>query len=59
MSRTRTPRQWLEILDAFEHSSLTQAEFCRRRGLALVTFRYRRARTNSRRGMGSSVGPTR
>jgi hypothetical protein len=48
MSRTRTPRQWREILDAFEHSNLSQAEFCRRRGLALATFRYRRARTNTR-----------
>jgi hypothetical protein len=47
MSRTRTPRQWREILDAFEHSNLSQAEFCRRRGLALATFRYRRARTET------------
>ena len=44
MSRNRTPRQWHEILDAFERSDLSQAEFCRRRGLALATFRYQRAR---------------
>ena len=39
MPRTRTPRQWREILDAFDRSELSQAEFCRRRGLALATFR--------------------
>jgi len=44
MPRTRTPRQWREILDAFDRSDLSQAEFCRRRGLALATFRYHRAR---------------
>jgi hypothetical protein len=44
MSRTRTPRQWREILDAYDRSELSQAEFCRRRGLAVATFRYRRAR---------------
>ena len=48
MSRTRTPRQWREILDAFDRSDLSQAEFCRRRGLALATFRYRRARAAAR-----------
>jgi hypothetical protein len=47
MPRTRTPRQWREILDAYEHSSLSQAEFCRRRGLALATFHYHRARVNT------------
>lgn len=44
MSRTRTPRQWREILDAFDRSDLSQAAFCRRRGLALATFRYHRDR---------------
>jgi len=44
MPRNRTPRQWREILDAFDRSDLSQAEFCRRRGLALATFRYHRAR---------------
>jgi hypothetical protein len=44
MPRTRTSRQWREILDAFERSELSQAEFCRRRGLGLATFRYQRAR---------------
>ena len=37
MSRTRTPRQWREILAAFDRSDFSQAEFCRRRGLALAT----------------------
>ncbi len=44
MPRNRTPRQWREILDAFDRSNLSQAEFCRRRGLALATFRYQRSR---------------
>lgn len=44
MPRNRTPRQWREILDAFDRSDLSQAEFCRRRGLALATFRYHRVR---------------
>lgn len=48
MSRTRTPRQWREILDAFDRSDLSQAEFCRRRGLVLATFRYHRARAAAR-----------
>ena len=48
MPRTRTPRQWREILDAFDRSDLSQAEFCRRRGLALATFRYHRARSIAR-----------
>lgn len=48
MPRTRTPRQWREILDAFDRSNLSQAEFCRRRNLALSTFRYHRARAASR-----------
>lgn len=48
MSRTRTPRQWREIFDAFDRSELSQAEFCRRRGFALATFRYQRARATSR-----------
>jgi len=48
MPRTRTPRQWREILDAFDRSDLSQAEFCRRRGLALATFRYHRARAAAR-----------
>jgi len=48
MPRTRTPREWREILDAFDRSELSQAEFCRRRGLALATFRYHRARAAAR-----------
>lgn len=44
MPRNRTPRRWREILDAFDRSDLSQAEFCRRRGLALATFRYHRTR---------------
>ena len=48
MPRNRTPRQWREILEAFDRSDLSQAEFCRRRGLALATFRYRRARAAAR-----------
>ena len=48
MPRTRTPRQWREILDAFDRSDLSQAEFCRRHGLALATFRYHRARAATR-----------
>jgi len=44
MPRNRTPRQRREILDAFDRSNLSQAEFCRRRGLALATFRYHRSR---------------
>ena len=47
MPRTRTPRQWREILDAFDRSELSQAEFCRRRGLALATFRYHRTRASA------------
>ena len=30
MPRTRTPRQWREILDAFDRSNLSQTAFCRR-----------------------------
>jgi hypothetical protein len=48
MPRNRTPKQWREILDAFDRSNLSQAEFCRRRGLALATFRYHRARASTR-----------
>lgn len=48
MPRNRTPRQWREILDAFERSDLSQAEFCRRRSLALATFRYHRTRAATR-----------
>jgi hypothetical protein len=48
MPRNRTPRQWREILDAFDRSDLSQAEFCRRRSLALATFRYHRARSATR-----------
>lgn len=44
MPRKHTPRQWREILEAFDRSDLSQAGFCRRRGLALATFRYHRAR---------------
>jgi len=44
MPRNRTPKQWREILDAFDRCDLSQAEFCRRRGLALATFRYYRSR---------------
>jgi hypothetical protein len=51
MSRTRTPRQWREILDAFDRSDLSQAAFCRRRGLALATFRYHRARATAPPGV--------
>lgn len=51
MSRTRTPRQWREILDAFDRSDLSQAEFCRRRGLAIATFRYHRARAGERQSV--------
>lgn len=48
MPRNRTPRQWREILDAFDRSNLSQVEFCRRRGLALANFRYHRARAAAR-----------
>ena len=47
MPRNRTPRQWREILDAFDRSDLSQAEFCRRRRIALATFRYHCARTRA------------
>lgn len=48
MPRTRNSRQWREILDAFDRSDLSQAEFCRRRGLVLATFRYHHARAVAR-----------
>lgn len=48
MPRTQTSRQWREILNAFDRSDLSQAEFCRRRGLVLATFRYHRARAVTR-----------
>jgi hypothetical protein len=48
MPRNRTPKQWREILDAFDRSNLSQAEFCRRWNLALATFRYHRARAATR-----------
>ena len=48
MPRNRTPKQWREILDAFDRADLSQVEFCRRRGLALATFRYHRARAATR-----------
>lgn len=44
MPRNRNPKQWREILDAFDRCDLSQAEFCRRRGLALATFRYHLSR---------------
>lgn len=47
MPRTRTPRQWREILDAFDRCGLSQAEFCRRRSIVLATFRYHRARAST------------
>ncbi len=48
MPRNRTPRQWREILDAFDRSDLGQAEFCRRRGSALAPFRYHLAGSKPR-----------
>lgn len=48
MPRNRTPKQWREILEAFDRTDLSQAEFCRRRGLAMATFRYHRARASTR-----------
>lgn len=43
MAKHRTDQEWASILSAFRRSSLSQAAFCRRRGLALSTFRLRLA----------------
>lgn len=48
MAKHRTDQEWASILRAFRDSGLSQAAFCRRRGLALSTFRLRLAA--SRRG---------
>jgi hypothetical protein len=40
MSRTPTAAvRWRAVIDDFHRSGLKQAEFCRRRGLSLHTFR--------------------
>jgi len=43
MAKHRTDQEWASILSAFRRSGLSQAAFCRRRGLALSTFRLRLA----------------
>lgn len=43
--RTRhTPTQWAQIIAAQRQSTLTLVEFCRRRQIALATFRHWRRR---------------
>jgi len=41
MAKHRTDQEWASILSAFRRSGLSQAACCRRRGLALSTFRLR------------------
>jgi hypothetical protein len=41
MARYRTDQEWASIVDDFRSSGLSQVAFCRRRGLALSTFRPR------------------
>lgn len=48
MAKHRSDQEWASILSAFRHSGLSQAAFCRRRSLALSTFRLHLAA--SRRG---------
>jgi hypothetical protein len=43
MAKHRTDQEWASILSAFRRGGLSQAAFCRRRGLALSTFRLRLA----------------
>jgi len=43
MARHRTDQEWASIVGAFRRSGLSQVAFCRRRGLALSTFRLRLA----------------
>ena len=42
MSRSRTvDLRWIALFNEFRRSGLTQAEFCRRQGISLHTFRKR------------------
>ena len=52
---TDRAKYWQRMLTAWEGSGLTQAEFCRRRGLKAVTFAWwkRQLRGPSERGGGS------
>jgi hypothetical protein len=43
MARHRTDQEWASIVGAYRRSGLSQVAFCRRRGLALSTFRLRLA----------------
>lgn len=44
MDQRKTPDQWRTILADYERSNQTQAEFCRRRRLALSSFHFHRKR---------------
>lgn len=56
MAKHRTDQEWASILSAFHRSGLSQAAFCRRRGLALSTFRLRLAAEGRSRGPDSGRG---
>jgi hypothetical protein len=51
MAKHRTARQWASILDLYRRSELSQAEFCRRRGLALSTFGFHLRRAGCGEGL--------
>ena len=44
MNQRKSLDQWRTILADYERSNYTQAEFCRRRGIALSSFQYHRHR---------------
>ena len=48
MNQRKSPDQWCAILADYERSDLSQADFCRRHGLALSTFHYHRKRRRFR-----------
>mgnify|MGYP001803044883 CR=1 FL=1 len=47
MAKRRSARQWASILESYRGSGLTQAEFCRRKGVALATLGYQLRRDRS------------
>lgn len=48
MQKRRTKAQWLALIDEFEQSGLTQAEFCAQRDLDAKYFSLRRIKLKAR-----------
>lgn len=55
MKKYRTKAEWLSLIDEFEQSGLTQAEFCAQRGLNAKYFSLRRMKLKARPETGGFV----